>query len=76
MTCRELETLVLPEGLETMSYYAINDCPKLTSVTIPATVTTIAIGNFEGCPNVVVHTPAGSAAAQYCAGQDVPYVTE
>ena len=55
---------------------AIVDCPNLVSVTIPASVEAIGYNNSSGCDQVVIHTPAGSFAQTWAAGQGIPFVTE
>lgn len=76
MSCENLETFVLSEGTEVLSFYAIYSCPKLTDVYLPASVTSIGYGNFDGCPDVTIHAPAGSYAAEWAVGEGIPVVTE
>ena len=47
-----LEHLSLPERLDRIEAWAINDCPGLTEITIPENVTFIGYGNFAYCPNI------------------------
>ena len=47
---------------ETLEEEAIKENPKLKSVTIPASVTSIEDGNFDECPQVVIRTPKNSKA--------------
>lgn len=44
-----LSFINLPEGLKTIGEKAFNDCPNLTSITIPYTLTAIASNAFWGC---------------------------
>ncbi|MGN0997127.1 MAG: leucine-rich repeat protein [Candidatus Ventricola sp.] len=62
------EEIILPDGCETIESHAFADCTRLRSVTIPATVTSIAPDAFEGCTGITVITPAGSTAAQVLGG--------
>ena len=47
--CEALETIALPEGLETIGSMAFGDCTKLAEVTIPEGVTEIKAGAFNCC---------------------------
>ena len=47
--CEALETIALPEGLETIGTFAFGDCTKLAEVTIPQGVTEIKAGAFNCC---------------------------
>ena len=60
--CPDLETIILPNGVTSLGYNAISRNPKLTSVTIPASVTSIDESNFEECPLAVIRTPKNSYA--------------
>ena len=51
-------------------------CAALTDVWLPASVTELGSDIFVQSPRVVVHTPAGSAAAGYCSLNGVDVVTE
>ena len=44
-----LESIIIPDGITTISSGAFDDCGSLTSVTIPASVTTIRMWAFEDC---------------------------
>lgn len=47
-----LETVNLPEGIETVESYAFNNCSNLKSFTIPASVKNINYYAFENCTNL------------------------
>lgn len=64
----QAEEIILPDGCETIESRAFADCTRLRSVTIPATVTSVAPDAFEGCTGITVITPAGSTAAQALGG--------
>ncbi len=70
--CTSLESIVLPEGLVTISSRAFYNCNKLSSINIPSTVTTIKSQAFQLCKFTEVIIPAGvtslpSKAFDYCA---------
>lgn len=62
--CNELRSVSFPEGMEEMTQSCFGACAKLGEVYIPESVT--KFGNIivspSLCPNVVIVTPAGSAA--------------
>ena len=47
--CTNLESVILPEGVEKIYYYAFKGCKKLTKINIPEYVNTIGEDAFEGC---------------------------
>ena len=70
----EVKDLVIPNGVESIGYYAFYGCSGLTSVTIPNSVTSIGYGAFAECsrltsitiPNSV--TSIGNYAFNGCSG--------
>ena len=46
------------------------NCSSLAQIRIPASVTSIGDGVFDGCGTVCVYGAVGSAAEYYCAGSD------
>ncbi len=49
MNAKNLETVVLPEGLVSIGRRAFCDCSALTSINVPASVTAIGASAFRGC---------------------------
>ena len=47
--CTNLETFVMPQGVEKIYYYAFKGCRKLTAINIPEYVNLIGEDAFEGC---------------------------
>ncbi len=62
--CAKLETIAFPEGMESLGSCVFLGCNELGEVSIPGTVTMFdqVIANAATCPNMVIVTPAGSAA--------------
>ena len=59
-------SVTLPEGVETLGWFAFSGCIDLQSVTLPASVTAIAYGAFLNCPSdMVILCPSDSYAEQY-----------
>ena len=50
--CTNLETVVLPEGLEIIYRNAFYNCTSLTSITLPSTLTTIYYRAFGYCSSL------------------------
>ena len=42
-------TTIIPNTVETVGYYAFQDCESLTSIFIPSNVTTVSANAFAGC---------------------------
>lgn len=64
--CDSLTELVFPEGMTTLSEMPLGICANLKEIYIPASVTEFGGRLFyaENMPDLVVVTPAGSAAEQ------------
>ncbi len=50
--CEALETVVLPEGLETIGECAFISCRAISSISLPTTLKKIGIQAFEGCDQI------------------------
>ena len=46
---KNIQTVIIENGVTTIGNYAFNNCSRLTSVTIPNSVTSIGEGTFSGC---------------------------
>ena len=49
ISSKKLKRVVLSEGIETLDWFAFANCPSLASVSIPASITSIGYGAFDGC---------------------------
>lgn len=59
-------SVLLPEGIKEIGWFAFSGCRNLTSITLPASVEKIEYGAFENCPKSLVFLcPEGSYAASY-----------
>jgi hypothetical protein len=58
--CYNLQQLVLPEGLQKVSYMMVAGCVNLQSINIPASVEEIEQRAFEDCRSIkrLTHLPA------------------
>jgi hypothetical protein len=72
--CKNLESIVLPEGLTAISNYAFSGCASLINITIPDSVTSIGNSAFQNCTSlkhIVIPdsvTELISCAFQNCTG--------
>ena len=64
--------VVINSGCTAIGNLAFANCPNLTRVTIPASVTSISGNPFAGCGTVVIVTPEGSTADQFAAQYGFP----
>ena len=51
--------LVIPEGVETISSHAFNDCVNISSFVLPTTLRTIGSSAFSGCEMTSISIPSG-----------------
>lgn len=58
-------SVIVPDTVTEIGWFAFADCTSLTSVTLPASVASIGYGAFDGCPNLTVYCPKDSYAAQF-----------
>jgi len=56
------------------SYIGFDTCKGLTSVTIPASVSNIGRGAFDGCPGLTLTVMEGNYAEAYARENGIPYV--
>lgn len=48
----EVESIIIPEGVDEIEFYAFSKCKNLKNVTISETVTKMGFGIFFGCTNL------------------------
>lgn len=68
-----LESVVIPDKVESIASGAFEYCTQLTLIEIPASVSYIGNSVFRDCP-VTVRTTAGSYAETYAAEHGIPVV--
>ena len=62
----KVTTVVISEGVKSVDWFAFYTCPQLSSVTIPASVTSIGYSAFEGAsPSFTVYCQQNSYAYEY-----------
>ena len=63
---KKVQSVVIPEGVKTVGWFAFSGCISLGSVAIPTSVDSIHYGAFENCPaSLTVFCASGSYAYQY-----------
>ena len=60
-------SVILPDTVQTVGWFAFANCPGLTAVILPASVRSIGYGAFDSCPRLTLYCPPDSYAAQYAA---------
>ncbi len=63
--CNELESIVIPDGVEEIYNNAFKNCTKLKSVTIASTVTYVCNPYFENCTSLVSITASKELLKKY-----------
>ncbi len=69
-----LAAVVVPEGVETIDWFAFYDCASLLDITIPASVSSIGHAVFDGCDGMTMVCPAGSYAESYAKSYGIAYI--
>lgn len=67
-----LTSVILPDTVTEIGWFAFANCEGLRTITIPASVTHIHYGAFENCPELTIICPEGSYAAEYAASFAIP----
>ncbi|MBQ8345729.1 MAG: leucine-rich repeat protein [Clostridia bacterium] len=64
-----LEQVTVSPGVERIDWFAFRDCAALRSIYLPASITSIGHGAFDGCASgLTVSCPKDSYAAAYAEG--------
>ncbi len=72
--CDNIETVILPNTVESIGVFSFNNCPKLSKVFIPESVTKISSNSFDNSSNVVIHCYEESYAHTYAIEKNIPFV--
>lgn len=67
-----LTSVVIPDTVTEIGWFAFANCESLQTITIPNSVTLIHYGAFENCPNLTIICPENSYAAEYAASFAIP----
>ena len=66
----------MPSGVKRIGSGAFQNCESLASVVLPDSVVEMEESIFDGCPELVVVAPQGSAAQAYCAENGIRCETQ
>ena len=66
-------TVVIPDTVTSIGWFAFADCRSLTAVTLPASVESIGYGAFDGCSLLTLYCPTDSYAARYAHSFAIPH---
>ena len=66
----------MPENVTEIGDQAFRDCGKLKYIFVPASVRSIGWMAFADCPDLTIHTPAGSYAETYAKENNILFVAE
>lgn len=72
---KDVVAVILPDGLETIGWFAFYGCESLISITVPPSVASIGYGVFDGCTYVSLVCEGNSYAAQYADSYGLPHVS-
>lgn len=72
----QVTSVILPDTVTSIGWFAFSGCKSLESITLPATVTSISYAAFDECPALMVLCPRDSYAARWAAsyGLRVQYI--
>ena len=72
---KQITAIALPEGIESVEWFAFYDCSSLRDVTLPRSITSIGYAVFDGCPDVTLICAQNSYAAEYAKSYGLALVT-
>ena len=68
-----LTAVVVPEGVESVGWFAFYGCERLISVSLPQSVELIGYAVFDGCQRLTVFCPANSYAHRYAVSYGISH---
>ncbi len=71
-----VESVILPNGIKKIDWFAFFGCGNLKSIAIPKSVEKIEYGSFDGCPSLTVYCEKGSFAEKYAKSYGLKTVSE
>ena len=64
----------LPNGCIEIQSRAFLNCSNLRRIYVPASVSSVALDAFDGCPNLCIYAPEGSIAIKVAKYNDIPFI--
>lgn len=74
--CYMLSDAVISDGVTEIGVGMFWNCPDLSTITIPASVTSIGGEAFDFCTKMTIHGAAGSYAETYAKAHQIPFVAD
>jgi len=72
----KIKSVIISNGITKIGWFAFKDCPNLTSVTIPSSVTSIGYSAFfTEAKGFTIYCPSASFAQQYAKSYGISYAT-
>lgn len=71
-----VEAVILPDGIESIGWFAFSGCSNLKSIAIPSSVERIEYGSFDGCSSLTIYCEKGSFAEKYAKSYGIRAVSE
>lgn len=74
LSSNKIKRIVFEDGIESLDWFAFKGCPSLTSVSIPASVTSIGYGAFDGSSkSLIIECKKDSFAMKYAQSYGIKY---
>ena len=72
-----VESIIISDGIQEIDWFAFSGCTSLKEIYIPASVTLIGYGAFDGChTSLVIKCPTSSYAEAYAKSFAMNYISE
>ncbi|MBR7182068.1 MAG: leucine-rich repeat domain-containing protein [Clostridia bacterium] len=68
-------SVTVPDGVESIGWFAFYNCQSLVDITIPESVTSIGYAVFDGCASLTIVCPDNSFAAKYAESFGLPHIS-
>lgn len=77
LASKTVKRIVLANGIESLDWFAFKNCPSLSFISIPPSVTSIGYGAFDGVPkSFTIECEKDSFAMKYAQSYGIKYETK